>query len=340
MPVDKLVPNDPRVQYITTEIRGKKYRYVLSEPEGTPIATMFLVHGFPDLSFGWRYQVPYFTSLGFRVVVPDMIGYGGTDAPQDLEAYTMKSISEDIKELAHKIIGEGQIILGGHDWGGLLVWRVAMWQPQLIKGVFSVCTPHIKASPKYVPLEDILAAGHLPNFRYQLQFKGPDVQQNIQGEEKIRQFLNGLYGGRTPEGELGFSTQDGVYFDKLPLLGPSKLLSKEELDYYAQQYMLQEAPQMRGPTNWYRMRELNWRDEQVFVEKGHKFEMPALFITASDDSALPPSMSQGMDDSFVNLTRGEVTASHWALWQAAEDVNQQVTKWVNGVLDGGVKSAL
>ncbi|KAF4957522.1 hypothetical protein FSARC_11253 [Fusarium sarcochroum] len=338
MAPDKLVPNDSRVKTETAQIRGKTYKYIVGEPEGTPLETLVLIHGFPDLGFGWRYQVPYFMSLGFRVIVPDMVAYGGTDAPESLEEYTYKSLSADINELARKFVGDGQIILGGHDWGGMIVWKVAVWYPNLIKGVFSVCTPYVQPRETFIPLEAIIKSGQLLNFSYQLQFKGSEVESRLQGEEKVRQFLNALYGGRGPNGELGFSTKEGIIFDKLPTLARSPLISEEELDYYVQQYASKGSPELHGPLNYYRMQELNHRDDVEIAKKGHKFEMPALFITATDDAALPPAMSQGMDSCFDNLTREEVKASHWALWQTSEAVNQHITRWADGVLDGALKA--
>lgn len=339
MAPDKLVPNDSRVKHEKAQIRGKTYKYIVGEPEGTPLETMVLIHGFPDLGFGWRYQVPYFMSLGFRVIVPDMAGYGGTDAPESLEEYTYKSLSADINELARKYVGEkGQIVLGGHDWGGMIVWKISTWFPELIKCVFSVCTPYIKPRETFIPLEALIAGGHLTNFSYQLQFKGPDVQSRLQGEEGVRQFLNAMYGGRTPNGDLGFSSKQGVLFDNLPELGHSPLVSKEELDFYVKEYCSHPAPELRAPLNYYRTQELNYRDDLEIAKKGYKFQMPAMMITASEDSALPPSMSEGMDDSFESLSRAEVKASHWALWQASDAVNQHVTKWLDGILGGGLKA--
>ncbi|KAJ3532906.1 hypothetical protein NM208_g8224 [Fusarium decemcellulare] len=325
MAPDKLVPNDPRVKAETAEIRGKTYKYVVGQPEGTPVATMVLVHGFPDLGFGWRYQVPYFMSLGFQVVVPDMLGYGGTDAPESLEEYTYKNLAADINELSRKFVGEGQIILGGHDWGGRLQRLHALPRP---------------IRDRLPPSRRSIASGHLLNFTYQLQFKGPDVESRIQGEEKVRQFLNSLYGGRGPNGEWGFRAQEGILFDNLPLLERSRLLSEEELEYYAKQYAARGSREMRGPLNWYRVRELNHRDEVEFAKTGHKLKMPALFVMATNDTALPPSMSQGMEKHFDNLTRGEVKASHWALWQATEDVNTQIAQWADQVLSGALKASL
>ena len=77
------------------------------------------IHGWPDLSMGWRNQNPLLTGLGYRVVAPDCIGYGATDAPKvppaSIESYSWKSHAEDIKELASQLEAK-EIILGGHDW--------------------------------------------------------------------------------------------------------------------------------------------------------------------------------------------------------------------------------
>ena len=343
MATDKLVPNDPGVKYESTQVNGRTYSYMLGEPTGTSKGLIFLVHGFPDLGFGWRCQVPYFMSRDYRVLVPDMLGYGGTDAPSAFEEYTFKKHSDDINALARKFVGpDGQIILGGHDWGGFLVWRVALWYPELIRAVFSVCTPYRPPSPRFTPLEDMIAAGSLRNFTYQLHFKGPEVEGNIQGEEKVRQFLNALHGGQGPNGEAGIVTTEGVLFENLPKLRRSKLMSEEELDHYVKQYMAHPAPQMRGPLNWYRTRELNFEDEKPLAERagGGKLEMPALFIAASKDTALPPSMSAGMEAYFTKLSRGEVDASHWALTQAPDEVNGRIGAWLDEVEGGTLKSAL
>lgn len=340
MSPEPLTPKDPRVKYESTQVRGHTWSYILGEPEGQPKDTVVLVHGFPDISYGWRYQIPYLMSLGYRVVAPDMLGYGGTDAPASPEEYTLKKLSGDINELARKFVGDGQIILGGHDWGGALVWRVALWYPELIKAVFSVCTPYHAPRKEQVSLETIIASGKMRNFGYQIQFKGPDVEERIQGAEKIRQFINSLFGGFTPDGEMGFRVSKGIIFENLPKLQQAFLISAEDLDYYVQQYMRHEAPQMRGPLNWYRTRDLNYQEELPLADKGVKVRMPSLFVSASGDSALPPALSASMDAHFEQLTRGEVDATHWALTQASDDVNEKIGQWLKGLQNTSVKASL
>lgn len=112
---DKLTPDDPRVEHHTVQLRGNNWHYLLAKPaDAAPTATIVLVHGWPDLAFGWRYQVPYLVSLGLRVIVPDMLGYGRTDAPEAAEEYSMKKIAGDIRALVAHVAGpEERVILGG-----------------------------------------------------------------------------------------------------------------------------------------------------------------------------------------------------------------------------------
>lgn len=322
--VDKIKPNDPRVQYKTANLNGVTYSYMLAEPTGRPRGAIFLIHGFPDMSFGWRYQIPLLTSMGLRVVVPDMMGYAGTEAPQDLKYYTIKRACDDMAELARQL-GYERILLGGHDWGGIVVYRFAMWYPKLISAFFSVCSPYFAPRSTYKDMTE------LPNFKYQLQFRGQDLEEVIKGEEKMKQLLNALYGGRAKDGGPAFSVSHGAYIEKLDELSHTMLLSPDELDFYAKRWALH--PDIRGPLNWYRTQRLQWEAEKAagFTDNPNlKFDMPMLFISASQDGALPPTLSGGMEKHFRSLTRGEVDASHWALWQKPAEVNRFIKEFLEG----------
>src|ERR1700761_2776176 len=117
--------DDPRVEHKTALVNGRTYAYLLAEPSPASLrGTVFLIHGWPDLSFGWRYQIPMLWNLGLRVVCPDLMGFGGTDAPkvppENLSLYGQKRAADDIAELARQL-GAGKIVIGGHDWGGAVV---------------------------------------------------------------------------------------------------------------------------------------------------------------------------------------------------------------------------
>lgn len=119
--VDALVPNDPRIEHKYSTIGDITYHYMLAKPQGKPVATIFLLHGWPDLGMGWRNQVPFLVSIGLQVVVPDMLGYGRTSAPDSYEEYSFKKMSAHVAHIIKEVTNE-RIILGGHDWGSMLVW--------------------------------------------------------------------------------------------------------------------------------------------------------------------------------------------------------------------------
>ena len=110
----------------------------MAEPESGYTKTCLLIHGFPDLSIGWRHQIPVLMQLGFRVVCPDCIGYGISvsnprvlvlsagseslhtfmqDTPDgDLGSYTLKSHADDFHELLSMQLGAASVVVAGHDW--------------------------------------------------------------------------------------------------------------------------------------------------------------------------------------------------------------------------------
>ena len=94
---------------------GTTYRYIHTRPQASGKPYILFLHGFPSSSYDWRHQIQFFSQKGYGIVAPDLLGYGGTDKPQDAQAYRMKKMAgEVIGILDH----EGIVtVLGvGHDW--------------------------------------------------------------------------------------------------------------------------------------------------------------------------------------------------------------------------------
>ncbi|KAL1866827.1 hypothetical protein VTK73DRAFT_4476 [Phialemonium thermophilum] len=363
MAPEKLKPDDPRVEHRTAQINGKTYYYLLGLPPGvtSPVATVLLIHGWPDLAFGWRYQVPFLLSLGMRVIVPDMIGYGRTDAPaNDLRAYSFRSISKDMAALVRHVLPDDpnpSVVVGGHDWGGFLVWRLALWQPTLVRAVFSVCTPYAPPLPEWLEPEAYVA--RIPNFRYQLQLASGEVERYLRpgDESRLRSFFNGIFLGRNSSGEGIFRTDRGLVFENFDSVGPSPIVGPEEIDFYVREYSHgrsssekkdkqpdtdeSDSP-LHGPLNWYRTRRINYEDDQELLRQGRtRITVPSLFISARGDVALPPAMSAGMEQYFDQLYRAEVNAAHWALWMTPDEVNSHIGAFLGKVVGhGSVKASM
>ncbi|KAJ5647753.1 hypothetical protein N7490_004125 [Penicillium lividum] len=330
MPVDKIrVEGDERIKYESATLNGRKYGYLLSQPQSSKWrGTIFLIHGFPDLSMGWRYQIPMLVNMGLRVVAPDCLGYGRTDAPDYYTKYGHKACADDIKALASHL-GELKIILGGHDWGAFLAYRVALWYPDLVTHLFTVCVPYSSPKKEYLPLEEMVRT-IMPNYGYQLQFASGDLEKVVKSKEEIKQFLTALYGGRTPEKEVGFEAEKGILLDHLMKLEHSRLLSEEELEYYGREF---SRNGVRGPLNWYQTRKLNYEDELSII--GRRITVPTLFIQALRDTALPPHLGKAMGKQIPGLILKQIDTAHWALWEKPEEVNAIISAWLEGVVFAG-----
>ena len=93
---------------------GHKYRFVHYPPHYSEKPTILFLHGFPSSSFDWRRQFDYFASRGYGVLAPDLLGFGGTDKPNDAEAYTLKKQVNEVSELLD-CVGVKELVGVGHD---------------------------------------------------------------------------------------------------------------------------------------------------------------------------------------------------------------------------------
>lgn len=110
--------------------------------------------------------------------------------------------------------------------GGMVVWRAAAFYPKLISHLFAVCTPYVPPSKTYYSTEE-LVNGPVPQFGYQLHLASGEVEKQLYSKEHMSAFLRGMYGARTPEGEVLFSPTKGILFDKVMRVGKTRLLSDE-----------------------------------------------------------------------------------------------------------------
>ena len=93
---------------------GTVYSYVHVMPKDNKPYILFL-HGFPESSFGWRHQIPYFERLGYGIIAPDLLGYGETSKPKEVEAYKQKKMAGEVVHILN-VCGVQQVIGVGHDW--------------------------------------------------------------------------------------------------------------------------------------------------------------------------------------------------------------------------------
>ena len=111
-----------------------------------------MCHGFPELAYSWRHQLPALVGAGFRVIAPDQRGYGGSGAPSRVEDYDLLKLSGDLVGLLDALEIE-KAVFSGHDWGGFVAWAMPVLHPDRCLGVIGVNTPYVA-----FPTTDMLRA--------------------------------------------------------------------------------------------------------------------------------------------------------------------------------------
>jgi pimeloyl-ACP methyl ester carboxylesterase len=116
---------------------------VLDEGDGDAV---LLLHGFPDSHALWRHQVPILTRAGFRVVAPDLRGFGDSDKPADIDAYRVgKSVSDLTRVLDALGLERAHVV--GHDWGAGVAWAMALMAPQRVDKLVALSVGHPGVRP-------------------------------------------------------------------------------------------------------------------------------------------------------------------------------------------------
>src|SRR5437868_11387584 len=128
--------------------------FLLEQGEGPLVV---LCHGWPELSYSWRHQIPALAAAGFHVVAPDMRGFGRTSAPAEIEAYSILHNVGDMVGLV-AALGEKRAVIVGHDWGAPVAWHAAQFRPDIFTAVVGMSVPHRKRG-RTIPLEALRKTG-------------------------------------------------------------------------------------------------------------------------------------------------------------------------------------
>ena len=114
---------------------------VTEEGRGEPV---LLLHGFPDSARLWRHQIPALVDAGYRVLAPDLRGFGATAKPAEESAYTLGSVLGDVVALLDHF-GVAQTRLISHDWGAALGWAFAAYLPERVRCHIACSVGHLSA---------------------------------------------------------------------------------------------------------------------------------------------------------------------------------------------------
>src|SRR4051794_21331454 len=262
--------------------------HVAEEGSGPPV---ILAHGFPELWYSWRHQLPVLAEAGYRAIAPDMRGFGDSSAPAEIEAYDMLTITDDLIGLLDDI-GEEQAVFVGHDWGSNAVWWTALAHPERVAAVVGMSVPIVPRAP--APPVGLLRQGLGDDF-YIVWFQEPGVADEALSRDVRRTLL-------TP---AVWTAEWAAREDEDPRVPP--FMTEDDVALYVSEY---ERTGFRGGLNWYRNIDRNWELTRKYDDR--TIEMPALFMAGTRDSTMkwmsPDVMNGRVTDLRVELIDG---AGHW-----------------------------
>jgi pimeloyl-ACP methyl ester carboxylesterase len=146
---------------------------------GTPVV---LLHGFPDTARLWSRQIGPLTDAGFRAIVPDQRGYGRSDKPPDVGAYSVVHLAADVDAILNGV-GVDKAHLVGHDWGAAVAWTMATLAPQRVDRLVALSVGH-PASFRAAGLQQREKAWHM------LLFQFDDVAERWLSDDGWANFLD------------------------------------------------------------------------------------------------------------------------------------------------------
>jgi pimeloyl-ACP methyl ester carboxylesterase len=296
---------------------------VYDEGKGVPVV---MCHGFPELAYSWRHQIPAIAGAGFHAIAPDQRGYGATDRPAPVEDYDIHHLTGDLVGMLDAMKIEKAVFVG-HDWGGFVTWHMPLLHPTRVAGVIGVNTPFLPRAPMDPIALMRMAYGEE---MYIVYFQKPGVADAALGKD-VAKTLRLFYrkSGMTieefdkrPAEEKNLALVRALELDEK--LWPGKvLLTPEELDVYTNAFT---RTGFTGGINWYRNFTRNWQTTEGIAQK---ITVPCLMVMAENDIVLRPSMADGMEAFVPDLEKHLIkNCGHWTQAEQPDELNQVMISWL------------
>jgi pimeloyl-ACP methyl ester carboxylesterase len=295
-----------------------------------------MVHGFPESWYSWRHQMAPLAAAGFTACAIDVRGYGGSDKPQAVDAYTMTNMTADVAGVIDALSPGKPAVVIGHDWGAPIVWMTALLHPTKVRGVAGLSVPYTGQPP--APLNHIFKAMYTDQgkFFYMAYFQNEGVAE-AEFEADVRGSLRKLYyaASAQADGRWGNNHKpvDEPMLKGLPDPDPFPAwLTPGDIDYFVNEF---QRSGFRGPINRYRNFERDWA--MINAVEDRKIHQPSLFIAGAQDMVLK-MFGDGNPDTLINVMREHLTdfrgahivpgAGHWTQQEAPEATTGHLIDWL------------
>ncbi|MGA6152142.1 alpha/beta fold hydrolase [Stenotrophomonas sp. NPDC087984] len=288
-----------------------------------------LLHGFPESWHSWHHQFGPLVEAGFRVVAPDQRGYGRSDRPDDVDAYSILHLVGDVVGLI-RALGEDKAYVVGHDWGAPVAWNTALLRPDMVLGVagLSVPPPFRGAQPPLAAMEKRFGGRFYWNY-----FNRPgvaDAEFARDTRTSLRKIFYAISGDAPGTVELPLVDPERGWLATMP--DPEVLprwFTEDDLDTLTESF----SKGFTGALNWYRNLNRNW--ELTAPWQGAVITPPALYIYGDRDPvpAFPgtPELIASLPDLMPSLRREPLELAgcgHWTQQERPAEVNAALIEFL------------
>ncbi|MBK8374889.1 MAG: alpha/beta fold hydrolase [Sphingomonadales bacterium] len=260
-----------------------------------------MLHGFPELNYSWRHQMPMLANKGYRVWAPNMRGYGASSKPEGIPAYHIDNLLADVAALIDHANAEQPIermILIAHDWGAVIAWMFAIRKLRHVDQLVIMNVPHPKCAER-----EIRKWRQLRKSWYMFFFQLPWLPEKLLLAGNARAIRGAFF--NTAANKSNFTRAD--------------------LEVYAA--AAQRPGAIRSMVNYYRAL-FRYRDSDALGDA--KVAMPTLVIWGENDLALDIHLLDGMEAWVPDLTVHRLPGiSHWVQQDAPEAVNSVLSDWLD-----------
>jgi len=255
------------------------------------------LHGFPELHYSWRFQIPLLVERGWRVWAPNLRGYGASDRPEGVDAYHIDRLLEDVAGLIDAS-GARDVLLIAHDWGAIIAWQFAIRKIRPLVGLVIMNVPHPFCLKRELRKWAQLRASWYVFF-FQLPWL-PEWGFGRNGARVIRQAFVGM----------------AVDKSRFP---------KEVTDIYAAAASRPGA--LTAMINYYRAA---FRAVGAMTAGTGKVDVPTLMIWGEEDTALTIGCVDGTEEYVADFRLERLPGvSHWVQQEAPEKVNAILGDWLD-----------
>jgi len=310
------------------DTNGVQLRVVEAGDRGAP--TVVLAHGFPELAYSWRHQIPALAEAGYHVLAPDQRGYGGSSVPDAIEAYNIHELTADIVGLLDDV-GAERAVWVGHDLGAIVVWNAPLLHPDRVAAVAALSVPVVPRAKR--PPTRALRQTFGENFFYMLYFQEPGVADaELDGDpaRTMRRMMGSLQLSGDQSAGLRTAAPDPEGFiDRLAEPdGLPDWISQDEIDHYIGEFT---RTGFTGGLNWYRNFDRNWETTPELA--GAKISVPCLFIGGTADPVLAFTRADRASEVISGPYRQVMIdgAGHWLQQERPDEVNATLLDFLNGL---------